>query len=80
LFWKYQYNCSYNPIQRIRDYYLLKDLKDNTAEILNSFKQFLEKEEKVYGMKIQHSFVVDTILISTKKYSLLFQQQNRFTK
>lgn len=66
LFWKYQYNCSYNPIQRIQDYYLLKDLKDNSAEILNSLKQFLEKEENVYGMKIQHSFVVDTILISTK--------------
>jgi hypothetical protein len=66
LFWKYQYNCSYNPFQRIQDYYLLKDLKDNTAEILNNLKQFLEKEENVYGMKIQHSFVIDTILISTK--------------
>jgi hypothetical protein len=65
-FWKYAYNCSYNPITRIQEYYMLKELKENTAEILASLKSFLEKEENVYGMKIQHSFVVDTILISTK--------------
>lgn len=66
LFWKYQYKCSNNPIQRIQDYYLLKDLKNNISEVVGSLKQFLENEENVYGMKIQHSFVVDTILISTK--------------
>lgn len=65
-FWKYAYTCSYNPIKRIQEYFMLKDLKENTAEILNGLKNFLEKEEKVYGMKIQHSLVVDTILISTK--------------
>ncbi len=65
-FWKYAYNCSYNPITRIQEYYMLKELKENTSEILGSLKSFLEKEENVYGMKIQHSFVVDTILISTK--------------
>lgn len=65
-FWKYTYNCSYNPITRIQEYFMLKDLKKNAAEILESLKSFLEKEENVYGMKIQHSFVVDTILISTK--------------
>lgn len=65
-FWKYKYNCSYNPIQRIQEYFMLKDLKENTAEILTALKNFLEKEENVYGMKIQHSLVVDTILISTK--------------
>lgn len=65
-FWKYNFNCSYNPITRIQEYYMLKDLKNNTAEILSSLKSFLEKEENVYGMKIQHSYVVDTILISTK--------------
>jgi hypothetical protein len=65
-FWKYTYNCSYNPFKRIQEYYMLKELKDNTAEILTSLKNFLEKEENVYGMKIQHSLVVDTILISIK--------------
>ncbi|MEI8073334.1 MAG: hypothetical protein WCH78_01195 [Bacteroidota bacterium] len=65
-FWKYQYTCSNNPIQRLQEYFMLKELKENTAEVLNSLKAFLENEEKVYGMKIKHSFVVDTILISTK--------------
>ncbi len=65
-FWKYQYICSNNPIKRIQEYFMLKELKENTACILNSLKSFLETEEKVYGMKIQHSLVVDTILISTK--------------
>ena len=59
-FWKYQYSSSYNPITRIKDYYTLKALLQNTGEILASMKIFLENEEKVYGMKINHSLVVDT--------------------
>lgn len=65
-FWKYQYSSSYNPFKRVADYFTLKALLKNTGEVLAAMKAFLESEEKLYGMKINHSMVVDTLLVSTK--------------
>jgi hypothetical protein len=67
LFWNYQKQSSYNPFRRINDFIFCKALKENISIKAESFKNFLEKKEMVYGISIVASTVVDTLLVSSKK-------------
>ncbi|OYU54146.1 MAG: hypothetical protein CFE25_16040 [Chitinophagaceae bacterium BSSC1] len=67
VFWNYQLTSGWSPIQRIQDYFFMKDLKEVITDPIKSLQAFLESKEKVYGMQIVQDFVKDTILVSTKK-------------
>ena len=56
-----------NILKRIENYFTQKNLQNNTQDIFKALKNYLENDEKVYGINIAHAMVVDTLLISTKK-------------
>ena len=65
--WDGELQSQVNIFNRIRNYYTQKKLQNNADAILNALKIHLENDEKVYGIRIEHLMVVDTLLISTKK-------------
>ncbi len=65
--WEGESSSESNILKRLRNYFIQKKLKDNADEIFKSLKSYLENEENIYGIKIEHKMVVDTLLISTKK-------------
>ena len=65
--WDGELQSQVNIFNRIRNYYTQKKLQNNADAILNALKIYLENDEKVYGINIEHRMVVDTLLISTKK-------------
>ena len=64
--WKYALGTNANPVSRIHLYQVTKKLNNNMMDILESMKNFLEKPENVYGMRIDQVLVKDTILVTTK--------------
>lgn len=67
VYWKYQDTLTMNPIERVKNYLHAMKLKKNITTILDSFKAFIENKDKVYGIKITETDVIDTVLISIKK-------------
>lgn len=64
--WKTTVPTGLNPIEKITGYGQAKKMKENMTSILESFKQFVENEEKVYGLVIQQTRVKDTAFIATR--------------
>jgi hypothetical protein len=64
--WKYSLETNSNPINRIHLYRETKKVNKNMMDIMKSMKAFLEKQENVYGMRIDEILVKDTILVTTK--------------
>ena len=64
--WKYTLATNSNPINKINLYRVTKKIDGNLREILESMKDFLESNLKVYGMNVEEVKVKDTILVSTK--------------
>jgi hypothetical protein len=65
--WEGESIAEKNIFKRVRNYFTQKKIQNNANEIFISLKNYLENEENVYGIKIEHKMVVDTLLISTKK-------------
>lgn len=89
--WKYVIATGNNPIQKIKAYYTAKALSKELNQILLKIKTVLEDEMFVYGVKINHEKVVDTLLLSSKLayqkypdlkdiYNLIDQLQSKLAK
>ena len=65
--WEGESTAQSNIYQRIQNYFIQKELQNNSAEIFTALKTYLENDDKVYDIIIEHKMVVDTLLISTKK-------------
>jgi hypothetical protein len=66
--WNSELEFSSNPIIRLSQYFQSKNIKTNIASLVEDCKLFFEKQENVYGMKIQVETVKDSSLVS---YSLI---------
>lgn len=55
-----------NPIQRIKQYFALKQLQQQVDALLKSLKKKFDGEELVYGLKIEMNRVTDSAMISTR--------------
>jgi hypothetical protein len=64
--WTQTLETGMNPFQRIAQYRKAGKLKENMNAILGSFRSFIDKEENVYHISIQHAIVSDTLLVTTK--------------
>jgi effector-binding domain-containing protein len=65
--WEGESTSETNIFKRLDNYFAQKKLRNNVDEIFKALKNYVENEENVYGIKIAHKMVVDTLLISTKK-------------
>ncbi len=70
--WKYSLETNANPINRINLFIQTKKINNDLSNILKKIKQFLSKNENVYGLTIDQLQVKDTILISSKSSSLIY--------
>jgi effector-binding domain-containing protein len=64
--WRYSLETNSNPVNRIHLSWETKKVNNNMMDIMRSMKAFLEKQENVYGMRIDEIRVKDTILVTTK--------------
>ncbi len=64
--WGYTLAASTNPFERIQQYRQAVRIKANMATALSNIKNYLSKNENVYGFTIFRTSTVDTFLISTK--------------
>ena len=65
--WEGESVAETNPFKRVQNYFTQKTVQNNTDDIFKALKNYLENDEKVYGINIMHEMVEDTLLISTKK-------------
>ena len=56
-----------NPFKRVSNYYKATLIKKYITKILESFGNFIIKEENIYGLKIERSIVKDTLLLTVNK-------------
>jgi hypothetical protein len=66
--WKTELPASNNVFKRIHNYWQAKSLKTNMASVLDQYADFIQNSELVYGVKIQHETVKDTMLVTTKMF------------
>lgn len=64
--WSYATQTSINPIIRIKQYQQAVHTKKTMQYILSVVKQFLSKDENIYGFDIVQMSTKDTLLVSTK--------------
>ena len=65
--WEGESATEKNIFKRISNYVAQQKLQNNASEIFTALKGYLEDDENVYGINIEHKMVIDTLLISTKK-------------
>lgn len=56
-----------NLFKKWGNYFKQKQMQANADDIFKALRNFLENKENLYGLKIEHSMVKDTLLISSKK-------------
>jgi effector-binding domain-containing protein len=66
--WSADTETTNNPFTKLTQYLKAQKLKTTTADILAKVKTFAEREENLYGITVTQKQVVDTLLISTKRY------------
>lgn len=64
--WKTSFASGKNPLKRLQQYKMAKEIKTNFSDLLNHLKKFLENKETIYSFNIQRTKVKDSILLSTK--------------
>ena len=64
--WTVQVNTGNNPLKKMQHYFTRQNLKADMTSILISLKNFVEKQENIYGMKIEKAMVTDTVLVATR--------------
>jgi hypothetical protein len=67
--WKGESTATWNPVKRYNIYQEEKKLENNIEALLHFMKEFLEDEEKLYGIRIDQIKVKDTILVASKYFS-----------
>lgn len=64
--WRLEYHNSSNPFKRIQLANQAKQLQAEMTSILERLQTHLEKEENMYGIKVEKISVKDTLLLTTK--------------
>ena len=65
--WGFTYAYSSNPIKRIQQYFGLQNLKTDLKNFITAVEPYFEKEENIYGMRVEQQKVKDSSLISMKQ-------------
>jgi hypothetical protein len=64
--WDCSLDAGLNPIRRIRQYQVAKQIKANMEGILFALRSFLENKVKVYGLSISEGSTKDSFLVGIK--------------
>lgn len=65
--WTLSKPLSSNPFVKLKQYFTERTmLQSDINSLFQSFKAFTEKQENLYGMKIEKTRVVDTVLVATR--------------
>ncbi len=65
--WTIENKLSSNPFKKLVQYYGSNTLDKDLQSILNSLKDFAQRQDNIYGMFIEHGHVTDTVLVATRK-------------
>jgi len=64
--WRDTIMGTYNPINRIKQYYRARELKKNMSALMSELVLFLSNKEKVYSIRITKEQVTDEPLLSSR--------------
>ncbi len=64
--WTASHNFSSNPLKRVNQYVQLNNIGNSIKSLLDSMKKYFDKQENVYGFKIEKNKVTESSLISVK--------------
>lgn len=65
-FWSCEIISSNNPFTRWVQYFNARHIKKCLNTLIGSLKNYIDKEENVYGFKVKKTKVMDSVLISTR--------------
>lgn len=65
--WTSSYNFSTNPIRRFGQYIESGKIKNNVKDLLEDIKEYFDRQENIYGMKIVKQKVTESSMISVKQ-------------
>ncbi|MBK0378411.1 GyrI-like domain-containing protein [Mucilaginibacter segetis] len=63
--WEAGKQSSLNPFERIAEFVRIKDIQHDVADIMDGFKQFMQTDTNVYGIKVRLQKVKDSVMIAT---------------
>ena len=64
--WSYEVKAGTHPVYKFRTYIQTQRTKTDNRQIMQHLKNFLEKQENVYGIRIEQHSVKDTFLLTLK--------------
>ncbi len=67
--WRTDMEMSKNPFRRLTQYLQATQIHKRMAQFLTKYQAFAPKVENVYGMKIMHTVLTDSLLVTTKASS-----------
>ena len=63
--WIGSITSSYNPVKRVKQFFLAKNLSEDMAGILKKMQLFYSQQINVYGFEIEKTVLTDTLFIAT---------------
>lgn len=66
ILWSFTYSTSNNPVKRFIQFERSRELAKYSGELLGQFREFIETDENIYGIKIEYAKVQDSLVVSRK--------------
>lgn len=64
--WEFKKDASANPIQRVKDYFFVKQASHQFNQIIKAMKEFMDAPRNLYGFEVQETIVPDTLMMAIK--------------
>lgn len=64
--WDFKKDASSNPIQRVKDYFFVKQTSHQFNQIITAMKEFMDAPRNLYGFEVQETIVPDTLMVAIK--------------
>lgn len=64
--WQFELPGTSHPIERVKNYFYARALKDDVLLIIKSMANFIQTPQNLYGFDVQQTTVKDTLLVATR--------------
>lgn len=78
--WKAEWPKTHNPIVRLQQYCHAHAMKKNIRDVLMQFSNFINNPERLYGLQINRTKVIDTLIATSKKVVSTYPVANEYYK
>ena len=64
--WEFKKDASSNPVQRVKDYFFVKQTGQRFNQVVGAMKEFMDSPGNLYGFEVEETIVPDTLMVAIK--------------